>query len=174
MTNTEKLEFIKDVVSYRFAGYMGPGCPADWFHESYRDHKDDRYKKLPKYVVFAPNEEQLEKWDPCILVHNKDSGFVGYAAVGPRLYRLKDEIENKEYSDEEIADLLSNKKLPYSDGELISKITDEDYYIDKMYRISKNYYKSDIEPMLKDREDKIQMEKNRHQAACKMFGLSGY
>lgn len=158
MNKNEKLDFIKKVVKYREQGYMGPGCSADWFYETYEEYND--YKgDLPKYVVFY---HKGYKTDECSMLVSERL----YCNIGPQSIYL----DEKNYN-------LFKQGLPVTgrritgDYELHFDIVDEDYYIDRMYDNAFRYMEKDIKPMLKKRQEKINRENNIREIYTGFFKL---
>lgn len=162
LTNKEKLKFIKEVVKYRAAGLMSRGCEYDWFFGTYRDYKNVEAINFPKYVVFAPSEEQLNHWSACILTR-EDNFEARYYAIRPSLY-----IIDEGFGLDAAWRNGYKKETQYN---LVHKIVDEDYYIDDMYKIAKMYYENDIETVLKQRELEEQQKFEKEKFAKSFFRL---
>lgn len=160
MNISEKLIFIKEVVDYRTQGYMGPGCPAEWFLSDYVNYNNIQSDIFPKYVIFAPNEDQLNHWSPCILINAED---IRYSAMRPSMYII-DKDETLEFAWRNGYKLQTYGKLHY-------RIIDEEYYVNEMYKMAKIYYEQDIESVIKERQKQKIIKETKEEFSKNFFKL---
>lgn len=133
----EKLNIIKEVVEKRKEGYMARGCPANWFYSIYEKYNQIQSKNFPKYIVIAPNEEQLEHWRVCMLTSYEREIRYNDLTGTSYIYGHFDErdyIQDLQKNGFKKELLWRNGYLEETFGKLSVKIITEEEYVEGMYK----------------------------------------
>lgn len=165
MTPEQKIFFIKYIVEKRTQGYMNAGCESDWFYDNFKTHKNI-ITKNPKYIKISSLQNNLEYIRPAILISEKATELK-YSVCGITTYICENQTLSSLY-------LWENGAKKKTFGKLYIKEISENEYIDWMYGIAKSYFENDIEPVLKEQENREILNNKKLTFSLEYFKLIKY